>query len=342
MSSDGDIVGFQQQQQPPSSPFAGLVEFDPIALANTVQELATSAVNAVGAVTGVAITTQRASTVVWDRSSGEPVGPGLSWQDLRTVGECMTARSEHGVTVAPNQSAMKAQWLLQSVESAEPNNLCIGTVDSWITWMLSRGEPHVTDHTNAAVTGWYDPQGASWSEHLCDVFTTPTSMLPQIVNSVGECAIAHSLPGAPPIVALIGDQQASLVGQGCVSPGLAKITLGRVACLTLSSMMTRPRSNNPARRRRMFSASLRGQKTANAHLVLSRSCWQRAQTSIGSETISRSFHQAPRVNDIASSCSSTDGVMFVPHRLDWEPSIGTMEHEAPLSGSPEAPPEPTW
>ena len=36
MSSDGDIVGFKQQQQPPSSPFAGLVEFDPIALANTV------------------------------------------------------------------------------------------------------------------------------------------------------------------------------------------------------------------------------------------------------------------------------------------------------------------
>ena len=106
MSSDGDIVGFQQQQQPPSSPFAGLVEFDPIALANTVQELATSAVNAVGAVTGVAIT-QRASTVVWDRSSGEPVGPGLSWQDLRTVGECMTARSEHGVTVAPNQARRK-------------------------------------------------------------------------------------------------------------------------------------------------------------------------------------------------------------------------------------------
>ena len=96
MSSDGDIVGFQQQQQPPSSPFAGLVEIDPIDLANTVQELATSAVNAVGAATGVAITTQRASTVVWDRSSGEPVGPGLSWQDLRTVGECMTARSEHG------------------------------------------------------------------------------------------------------------------------------------------------------------------------------------------------------------------------------------------------------
>ena len=315
MSSDGDIVGFQQQQQPPSSPFAGLVEFDPIALADTVQELATSAVNAVGTVTGVAITTQRASTIVWDRSSGEPIGPGLSWQDLRTVGECMTARSEHGVTVAPNQSATKAQWLLQSVESPEPNNLCIGTVDSWVTWMLSRGESHVTDHTNAAVTGWYDPQGASWSEHLCDVFTTPTSMLPQIVNSVGECATAHSLPGAPPIVALIGDQQASLVGQGCVSPGLAKITFGTGGMLDTVINDDSPLAQTTRRGDGgcfgIVAWAEGGQRTFGAESIMlaagSNIDWLRDDLKIISSSVES--------HDIASSCSSTDGVMFVPAPL---------------------------
>ncbi len=132
MNSDGEIVDFHQEQQPPATPFPGLVEFDPLALSRAVIDLATAAIRTAGDIAGVAITTQRASTVVWNRSTGEPVGPGLGWQDLRTVGECMTAKSEHGVAVAPNQSATKAQWLLNSVENARERDLCIGTIDSWI------------------------------------------------------------------------------------------------------------------------------------------------------------------------------------------------------------------
>lgn len=319
MSPDGEIVSFHQQQQPPETPFPGLVEFDPVSLSRTVIDLATAAINSTGAVTGVAVTTQRASTVVWNRSTGAPIGPGLSWQDLRTVGECMAAKANHGVTVAPNQSATKAQWLLNSVDHARDENLCVGTIDSWIVWTLSNGESHLTDHTNAAVTGWYSPQSGSWDERLCNVFDTPIAMLPKIVDSVGECATAHALPGTPPIVAVIGDQQASLIGQGCVTPGLAKITFG-----TGGMLDTVIADNSPlAQRTRrgdggcfgIVAWAEAGQRVFGAESIMlaagSNIDWLRDDLGL--------IASSAQSHDIASTCESTDGVLFVPAPL----GIGT-------------------
>lgn len=315
MNSDGEVVDFHQQQQPPSTPFPGLVEFDPLALSRAVIDLATVATRTAGHITGVAITTQRASTVVWNRSSGEPIGPGLSWQDLRTVGECITAKSEHGVTVAPNQSATKAQWLLNSVEGAREHDLCIGTIDSWIVWALSHGESHVTDHSNAAVTGWYSPRTAAWDDRLCDVFTTPIDMLPKIVDSVGKCATAHALPGSPPIVAVIGDQQASLVGQGCVSPGLAKITFGTGGMLDTVISNSSPLAQRTRRGDGgcfgIVAWAEAGQRIFGAESIMlaagSNIDWLRDD--LGLIATSSESH------DIASTCESTEGVMFVPAPL---------------------------
>jgi glycerol kinase len=222
----GALSHFEQRRLAPTSPFPGLVEFDPLLLADTVVAMSERAVAAVGGVTAVGVTTQRASTVVWDRATGTPIGPGLGWQDLRTVGECLTARAEHGIAVAPNQTATKAGWLLSSVEGARDRDLCVGTVDSWVVWALSRGSSHVTDHTNAAVTGLYSGASGDWDDRLCGAFSVPPSMLPTIVDSVGACATATALDGSPPITAVVGDQQASLVGQGCVREGMAKITFG--------------------------------------------------------------------------------------------------------------------
>ncbi len=319
MNVDGEIVDFRQQQQPPSTPFPGLVEFNPESLSRSVIELATAAATAAGAITGVAVTTQRASTVAWDRSTGEPIGLGLSWQDLRTVGECMTAKSEHGVAVAPNQSATKAQWLLNSVENARGLDLCIGTIDSWIVWALSGGQSHVTDHTNAAVTGWYSPQSGDWDERLCEVFDTPMSMLPTIVDSVGECAIAHALPGSPPIVAVIGDQQASLVGQGCVSPGLAKITFGTGGMLDTVITEDSPLANSTRRGDGgcfgIVAWAEAGQRVFGAESIMlaagSNIDWLRDDLGL----LTASAESA----DVASQCETTEGVLFVPAPL----GIGT-------------------
>ena len=113
------IVDLEARAAPPTSPFPGLVEFDAAAMAATAIELATAVTTrASHPVRAVGITNQRASTVVWDRDTGEPVGPGLGWQDLRTILECITTKQEHGLHFAPNQSVTKLSWLLRSVRWA--------------------------------------------------------------------------------------------------------------------------------------------------------------------------------------------------------------------------------
>lgn len=221
------------RRTPPLSPFAGLVEFDARELALTVLDLAAELLDAVDGVDGVGITNQRGSTVVWDRDSGEPLGHGLGWQDLRTVGECITAKSQHGLSLAPNQSATKAAWLISQHDPGRIRNLCIGTIDSWLVWSLSEGRTHVTDRSNAGVTGLVEPNGLRWSAGVTSALGIDPASLPRLVDSSGPIAEATALRGAPPITAIAGDQQASLFGQGCTRPGLAKCTFGTGAMLDM-------------------------------------------------------------------------------------------------------------
>jgi glycerol kinase len=226
VDESSNIHAFEQRPFAPLSPAPGLVEFDPRALADLVLDAANQVIGALGQVTAVGITTQRASTVVWDRSTGEPIGPGLGWQDLRTVGECIMARAEHGLALAPNQTATKAAWLLDNIDGARSRDLCIGTIDTWVARALSGGDLHVTDHTNAGMTGLYDIAAGTWSERVTGLLNVPIDALPDVIDSSGVLGVASALPGAPAIASLVGDQQASLVGQGCVTPGSAKITFG--------------------------------------------------------------------------------------------------------------------
>ena len=147
------VVAIESQAMPPSTPFPGLVEFDAAAMAAAVVRAATAVLERGPTPVAVGITNQRASTVVWDRATGEPIGPGLGWQDLRTVFDCIAAKAEHGLSIAPNQSITKLAWLLANVAGDGGRDLCFGTVDSWLAWNLTGGTAHVTDHTNAAVTG---------------------------------------------------------------------------------------------------------------------------------------------------------------------------------------------
>ncbi len=227
VDDDLAIVALSARQSPPDTPMPGLVEFDAAAMARVAVDAAGEALARAGAtVDAVGITTQRASTIVWDRATGEPIAPALGWQDLRTVIECITAKAEHGLALAPNQSATKLAWLLDHVEGARDRDLCFGTVETWLAWTLSGGELHVTDHTNAAVGGLLLPDASGWNSKVLDVFGIPATVLPTVVDSSGVLGPASVLPGAPPIAALVGDQQGSLVGQGCVRPGRAKATFG--------------------------------------------------------------------------------------------------------------------
>lgn len=235
----GDVTHEHYRQVLPQTPVPGLVEFDATEMAEGALAVAREALAAGGPVDAVGIADQRASTVVWDRATGEPVGPGLSWQDLRTVGDCLVLRAE-GVSVAPNHSATKIRWLLDQFDPERSRDLCFGTVDTWIAWHLSGGALHVTDLTNQSVTGLMRSDGSGWHDGVLDALRIPPSMLPTVVDSTGVVGAASALDGAPPIAGLAGDQQASLIGQGCVRPGLAKITFGTGGMLDLCVGPDRP------------------------------------------------------------------------------------------------------
>jgi glycerol kinase len=238
---DATVVHVHERRLPPDTPFPGLVEFDAGVLRDTVLELAGAALSDAGAVDAVGITNQRSSTIVWDRGTGEPVGPALGWQDLRTVGECLTLAAD-GLRFAPNQAATKAAWLLATYDPDRSRDLCIGTVDSWVAWVLSEGSLHVTDRSNAATTGLLRADGRDWDDKVLAALDLPPAELPTLVDSVGVLGPASALPGAPPIAGVAGDQQASLLGQGCVEPGAAKITFGTGGMLDVCTGSSAPDS----------------------------------------------------------------------------------------------------
>ena len=306
----GAVHALEYRPFPPSTPFPGLVEFDGAAMAAAVLDVATKSLTAAGPVQAVGITNQRASTLVWDRSTGQPIGPGLGWQDLRTVFDCITAKTEHGLALAPNQSATKVAWLLNNIAGARDRELCFGTVDTWVAWVLSRGAVHVTDPSNAAVTGLLTADTTAWSAEACTALGVPMEMLPTVVDSTGIFGEASALAGSPPLAALVGDQQASLVGQGCVRPGLAKITFGTGGMFDVCTGTGAPSS---ARRSQhgtfpIVAWSQAGQRTWGAEaIVLSAGTnvdWLRDDLGI--------IDSAAHSHDVASQCAHTDGVVYVP------------------------------
>jgi glycerol kinase len=243
---DGSVAHGRSQPALPSTPSPGLVEIDAAGLARTVMELAREVIGSGGPVAGVGIANQRATTIVWDRASGDPVAPGIGWQDLRTVGTCLAMQAD-GFRFAPNASATKLAAILDAVDPQRTRageELCFGTVDSWVAWTLSGGmggrAVHVTDATNAAVTWMLRPDTGRWDERVLEALRIPAGMLPVVVDSVGAVGEATALPGAPPICGIAGDQQASLVGQGCTRPGLAKATFGTGGMLDLCTGEARP------------------------------------------------------------------------------------------------------
>ncbi|HXW81574.1 MAG TPA: FGGY family carbohydrate kinase, partial [Acidimicrobiales bacterium] len=237
---DGSVEASRQLGISPGHPFPGLVEIDGAALAKAALEVARSCLEEAGQVEGVGVTNQRGTTIVWDAATSEPVGPALGWQDLRTVGTCLELQAE-GLRLAPNESATKLAWLLDTYDPERGRDLRFGTVDSWVTWQLSQGRAHVTDPSNAAVSGLLPTEdvlagrsGLVWDPARLERLRIPANCLPDLVPSSASVAQASALPGAPPICALVGDQQASLVGQGCVGPGDAKATFGTGAFLDVN------------------------------------------------------------------------------------------------------------
>ncbi len=313
---DASIQASEYRACSPQSPFPGMVEFDAAHMAELVLDAAGAVLEQAGrpSIEGVGIASQRASTVVWERATGRPISPALGWQDLRTIGECLTIKAEHGLSLAPNQSATKLVWLLANAAAGrDPGELCFGTVDSWVAWTLSQGALHVTDHTNAAVTGLYSIGAAGWNTSVCDLLGIDSSMLPTIVDTSGVIGSATALPGDPPIAALVGDQQASMAGQGCVSPGMAKATFGTGGMLDLCTGPQRPATadRSPNGTFPIVAWTRDGEATWGVEAIM-----LSAGTNV--EWLCDDLgliDTAAESHEVASRCETSDGVIYVPALL---------------------------
>lgn len=309
---DATVTAVHHQPVLPDSPAPGLVEFDPAVLARAALTVARRALAEGGPVAAVGLTNQRASTVAWDPATGEPVGPGLGWQDLRTVGECLALQGE-GLHLAPNESATKAAHLLDAADPDRHRALCVGTVDAWVAWHLTDGQAFVTDASNAGVTGLVLPDGSDWDDEVLATLRIPRSALPRIVDSSGPVGPARALDGSPPVTGIAGDQQASLVGQGCVRPGLAKVTFGTGGMLDVCVGADRP---VPARQGRAGTFPIvawrRGGSTVwgvEAVMLAAGANVEWLRDDLGV------IDTADQSHDVASQCTTTEGVVYVPALL---------------------------
>ena len=199
------------------------------------------------AIAAIGITNQRETVVIWDRDSGEPIHNAIVWQDRRTAEICRLLREQGlekevaartGLVIDPYFSSTKIAWLLDNVAgaraAAEAGRLAFGTIDCYLLWRLTGGKVHATDATNASRTQLFDIHGQAWDPKLLEIYRVPEALLPEVLDSAGEFGATETrLFGRPiPITGIAGDQQAALVGQGCIRPGMVKSTYG-TGCFTV-------------------------------------------------------------------------------------------------------------
>ncbi len=315
VTDDGVVSRVHHETVLPSTPAPGLVEVDAARIAHAVRSTAAAALAEAGPVLGVGIANQRATTLVWERAGGRPVGPALGWQDLRTVGTCLALQAD-GFRFPPNASATKLAAILDEVDpdrARAADELCFGTIDTWCAWVLSDGALHVTDPTNAAVSALSDPTGTAWDERVLEALRIPASMLPRIVDSSGRIGEARALPGAPVISGMAGDQQAALVGQGCTRAGLAKATFGTGGMLdqctgtAVPGALDRSASGTfPIVAWRRAGANVYG---VEAMMLSAGSCVEWLRDDMGL------IDEAADSAAVAAACADTGDVWFVPALL---------------------------
>ena len=221
-------------------PEPGLVEHDAVEIWQAARDTLLEVIEQVGveAVAAIGITNQRETVLAWNRSTGEPYGTAIVWQDRRTAARCdqlaaegklPLVRSITGLVLDPYFSGSKIEWLLANRDIPVDDQLAFGTIDSWLVWNLTGGQVHATDTTNASRTLLFDIRALEWSTELCSLFGVPMHSLPTVMPSSGRFGLTSEACGVPagiPISGIAGDQQAALFGQACVEPGMAKNTYG--------------------------------------------------------------------------------------------------------------------
>ena len=245
LDREGTVCGSRYEEFTQFYPQPGWVEHDAREIWQVTRRVMSGAMEAAGATArnlrGIGITNQRETSLLWDRSTLEPVHRAVVWQCRRSASICeeMKAqgleemfRSRTGLLLDAYFSGTKVKWLLDNVPGlrtrGKRGDLAFGTMDTWLIAKLTGGRIHVTDYTNASRTLMFDIHSKKWAQDLLDRLEVPAAVLPEVVYSAG--VIGNTDPeilGAPvPIAGVAGDQQAALFGQACFDAGQAKNTYG--------------------------------------------------------------------------------------------------------------------
>lgn len=250
----GNICSMAQKEFGQIYPKPGWVEHDPKEIWSSQLAVAIEAMARIGAgadaISAIGITNQRETTIVWDKSTGEPVYNAIVWQCRRTADRIEKlkedgledmVRAKTGLIPDAYFSASKIAWILENVpgarERAEKGELLFGTVDTWLIWNLTKGAVHVTDYTNASRTMLFDIHKLCWDEEILDYFQIPKGMLPKVCPSshVYGQTDPSVLGGKISIAGAAGDQQAALFGQCCFEQGQVKNTYGTGCFLLMNT-----------------------------------------------------------------------------------------------------------
>lgn len=343
LDADGRVVARHSVPTPIAYPRPGWVEQsgDSVWLATT--EAVGGCLTALpeGATIGaIGISNQRETVLLWRRSTGETVGPCVTWQcrrssdridALRTpaVEEMVAAKT--GLGLDPLFPAAKIGWLLDAYPEAralaDQGDLCAGTIDSWLLYKLTGGAVHATDAGNASRTQLFDIHRQEWSGEVAAVFGVPTSVLPAVMDSdacFGAAKAVHSALEGVPVHAMMGDSHAALFGHGIRTPGAVKATYG-----TGSSLMTL--TGAPIRSRSGLSTTVAWRRSGTVAYALEGNISVSAQAAAWMAEL-MGLPDVSALTDLAAHAKGADAVAFVPALVGLGAPYWKPRARAALSG----------
>ncbi len=249
-----NLIAQFQEEFPQYFPNDGWVEQKPDeiwqSVVNVVRAANEYADSKQAVISGLGITNQRETTIIWDKTTGNAIHNAIVWQDRRTSPFCQSLKqdglselinSKTGLVLDPYFSASKIRWILNNVdgarESAEQGRLAFGTVESFLIWRLTNGKAHITDTTNASRTSLFNINTLQWDDELLNIFSIPKSLLPEVVGCTPQDVLTDCdlFAHAVPVLAIAGDQQAAAIGQQCFQTGESKSTYGTGCFLTVNT-----------------------------------------------------------------------------------------------------------
>jgi len=321
----GQVVSVDQKEHEQIYPKPGWVEHDANEIWQRTQEMVSAGVGKTQAsdIAAVGVTNQRETTVVWDRSTGEPVHNAIVWQDTRTDQICneLSAdggqdrfRAKTGLPIATYFSGPKIKWILDNVDGvrdrAESGDVVFGNIDTWVIWQLTGGADggaHVTDVTNASRTMMMNLETLDWDDEILGILGVPRAMLPEIRASSEVYGEAQGDLAGITVAGDLGDQQAALFGQTCFAVGEAKNTYGTGNFLLLNTGNEAVQSKSGLLTTLAYKIGdqpavycLEGAIAITGALVQ----WLRDNLGL--------IKESPEVEDLAKTVEDNGGVYFVP------------------------------